>query len=252
MATLSRRAKSIIFILIGIGLLIGLFLPAFIHGAADDRQICQRLSTVADKQNADFAKREEDLSSRREKRDQDLANRIDQRDARIEANRTRFDNNLIDHLTKLNARATTTDQKAAVDDFSQAVHAAVSARRSAVDVARQTFRSGVKTAIADRRTTLDQELSDFQSSATAAIAKAQSDCSAGVDATTIKSDLRTAISAARSEFQQDKAGTEKIGPEVTALATQRRDTVEKARSEFKSAIDAAGTKLKDVLGVRAG
>lgn len=247
----SRRTRQIIFILVGLGLLLGLLLPAFIH-AASDSPACTRLASFSDKANAEFGNRETKLADARTKRDTDLANKIDKRDTKITDQRTKFDTNLDDQIVKLEKRATTAEQTAAVNEFEQTVRTAVATRRTAVDAARQTFRDGVQMAISDHRSAVDQEITDFKAKLDAAFTKAQSDCAAGVDPSTVRSDLRTAVRAAKDDLKLDRAGNSKVGPEVVKLVSDRRSAVEKARADFKTTVEAARVKLKDALGVRAG
>lgn len=247
----SRRFKQIIFTLIAIGLLAGLLLPAFMR-AADSSTACARLTNISERAESEFSKRESRLENVRQKRDAKLTDRIEQRDDKIQDQRTKFDDNLIEHITKLQKRATTTEQTAAVGEFADTVHEAIAIRRQAVDAARQAFRDGVKKAIADHRSAVDQEITEFKQKVDAAFTKAQADCAAGVEGSTVISDLRTAIKAAKDDLHQDRLGNQRVGPQVVKLVAERRTATEKARADFKATVLAARTKLKDALGVRAG
>ncbi len=252
MTTRSKRTKQIVFIILVLLFLIGLLLAPLLTHAADNSRVCARIDNFKTRSAAEMGRREQGLVANRAKRDEALTNRVEKRDQQIAEERAKFDANLEQHIAKLKKRATTTEQTNAVIDFANTTQDALAARRAGVDESRQIFRTGVKSAITTRRAEIDKALSDFQAAVSTAINKASADCAAGVDPSTIRSDLRTAITAARDSLKADRLSVDRVGPVVKELAATRRSAVNQAKDTFRSAVDSARAKLKEILGVRAG
>jgi hypothetical protein len=78
----------------------------------------------------------------------------------------------------------------------------------------------------------------------AAFDKAQTDCQNNVDPNTIRTNLRTALQAGRSQMQTGRQALPKVGGNIQPLIDARKQTVEKAMADFKAAMEQARTTLK--------
>jgi hypothetical protein len=214
----------------------------------DNRNFCSRFNTSTTKLTGDFDNRVNKFNA-------DQATDTQKRDdaektatAKIADLRAKADDLRQQHISKLESDAATDAQKQVVTDFQTAVSAAVTARRAAVDKARDDFKAGVAAAVAGRQTQIKQALAAYHSSVTAALTQAKSSCAAGVNPQTITQTLKTQLEAARTTLKSSLQGASKVGSQVKQLAATRNAAVQAANTAFKQAIQAAAAKLKAALG----
>lgn len=246
----SKTTKKVILVLVAIGLIVGLMLPALVSGQSS-RVACDRISQFNSRSSDQLSKRRDKLTQNREERLDKLEELQLKRADRIREHREKFDQSLAEHLERLSRRATNANQSAAVAEFEKTVKEAIATRRAAVDSAREKFIAGVKAAISARRTALSNASDAYRTTVNAAITKAIADCAAGVDASTVRSELQSAVRDAKEDFRQARSAAEKVGPSVSKLTSERREAVAQAKDEFRKTVEAARDKLRDVLGVRA-
>jgi hypothetical protein len=204
------------------------------------QNICQRISDMS-------TQMEQRLSQRKKTPENQFENwqeKAGQKDDELAKTRSAWDANRTAQFAKLEARATTDNQKQAVADFKVAVKSAIAARRAAVDTAIAAFREGVKSLIASRKEDVSSNFTAFSDEVKAAFDSAKSDCASGKDPATIRTNLRNAIQAAKAKFHSNKIETPKIGGNIQPLIDARRAAVQKAFSDFKSAMEKARTELK--------
>ncbi len=206
-------------------------------------QFCTNLSTRADgwatKIDAKTAKVD---INRNEQINKKAENRAD-RDARLDQHRDGWDNNRSARFAKLEAKATTDAQKAAVAEFKATVTAGITARRTAIDSAIAAFRSGVDALNTSNKTAIDLAITNFKTAYQAALTKATADCAAKVDPKTVKATFEASVKAASDTFKAAKDAIIKKSA-VEALAATRRTAVNKAISDFKVVLQAAQQKLQ--------
>ncbi|HQV64916.1 MAG TPA: hypothetical protein PKZ56_01665 [Candidatus Paceibacterota bacterium] len=179
---------------------------------------------------------------RNEQLNKKTQNRSD-RDTKIEQHRDGWDNNRGDRFEKLEAKATTDAQKAAVAEFKSTVTTAISTRRSAIDSAISTFRSGVDALNTSNKTAIDAAITNFKTAYQAALTKATADCAAGVDSKTVKATFESSIKAAHETFKATKESIVKKTA-IEALGATRKAAVTKAVEDFKTVLQAAQQKLQ--------
>ncbi|MEK9151151.1 MAG: hypothetical protein AAB547_00800 [Patescibacteria group bacterium] len=209
---------------------------------------CNRFTENAEKIASNLAERRGKFEDRRENRANTLETRRDGREAKLDGNRTEADERRSAMYARLEARATTDAQKAAVAEFKKTVEEAVDTRRDAVDAAIAEFRKGVDAAIAGRKDDMESAVSQFQSEVVAALGKAKSDCADGANPETVKTNFRNSLAAARTALQNDRKDADKVGEQVKKLAETRRIAVRKALDDFRSAVEAARVELKKAFG----
>lgn len=246
----SKTIKKVVLVLIAIGLVVGLLLPTLALGQS--KQVaCDKIGQFNSRSSDQFTKQRDKLTELRESRLSKLEDQRTARSERIATHRQKFDQSVTEHLERLRKRATNQAQTVAVTEFEKTIKDAMDTRRTAVDAARQKFLEGVKSAVASRRAALDVAAESYRTTVTAAVAKAVADCASGTDPSTVRSELQTSIRDAKEDFREARVNAEKVGPTVSMLTKERRDSVSNAKDEFRKTVEVARNKLKDVLGVRA-
>jgi hypothetical protein len=165
-------------------------------------------------------------------------------DAKVKETRDRLDAKRDAHVLKLNERASTPEQKTAVEAFVTALHNGIAARRVAIDAARETFRTGTEKIRNDRKMTVEKAFTTFTASVNAALDKAKKDCDAGVAPKTVRTQTVAALKSARTALQTTIKGLEKNKASIETLKTARNAAVKKAQDDFKAALEKAKTDLK--------
>lgn len=206
-------------------------------------QFCATL----DKRAVEVTAKVDDKQEKANIRQNDRANKKSadraQRDVNIQIRRDGWDAHRAERIEKLNIKAKTDVQKAAVVQFNTAMTTAITARKAAVDAAIVTFRTGVDSVTGTRNTTVDTAIATLKAARLAALEKAKTDCAAGIDAKIAKTTFETSMKAALDAFKTTQAGVIKRN-EVTVLSQARRAAIDKALADFKAAADAAQATLK--------
>ena len=196
-------------------------------------------------------KREEKRDDRLDTRIAKVGNHFQLRLTKLEDHRSDWDKNRIDRYTKMEARASTTAQIAAVATFKTNVDAAVKVRRAAVDSAVKTFQDGVNKLLAGRQTTVDAAFAKLKTDTSAAIAKAKEACANGTDPMTIRTTLATDLKVANDAFSASIKPSTTLESQVNALRVTRDAAVKAAIEAFNKVLDAELVKLKAAFGVSA-
>jgi len=211
-------------------------------------QFCARFTDatgdVSGQTSTKFTELQSDFNGRAGKVDDDF-NSVNQK---LATSRKSGDDRLQENFDKLNAKATTDDQKAAVATFEAAVKDAVTKRRAAVDAANTAFHTAVLGAVSARQNALKTAAAAYKSTVAAAIAAAKASCAAGTPAATVRATLAAKLAAAKSALETARQTADKVGPDLTAAKAARKAAVDKANADFKAAIQAALTALKAALG----
>jgi len=217
-------------------------------GATEAKRFCARVSALTSSVDKRLDGRLSKLSDAQGKRDKNIANRRTRRDERLKENRARWIGNRDAQFTKLEAHASTTEQKQAIEAFKMAITAAISTRHTAVDAAISAFRTGVDQAIAQRKTVVDAAIKTFEDSTKMALDKAKADCAAGSNPEVVRQTLMTSMKNARTKLQSDRKAVDTIGTNLTQLTATRKAAVDKAFADFKTAAEKARKDLKAALG----
>jgi hypothetical protein len=170
---------------------------------------------------------------------------------KIAGERKHNDDQLSANFGKLDAKAATDTQKAAVATFKASVTQAVTTRRTAVDAANKAFQQGVQASVTGRQAQLKTAAATYKTAVSAALANAKSSCAAGVAPATVRTNLQTALAKARTNLENARKNAEKVGSSLDALKATRKAAVEKANADFKTAMKGALDQLKATLGVKA-
>jgi len=205
---------------------------------------CSRISEISTGIDQKLGERGVKFEEKKTERIKKIADHRIEVDKRFAENRVKFDENRAEHYSKLEDKATTDSQKQAVAAFKAAVEAAIATRKATVDAAIPTFRQGVDAAIASRKSAADTAVNAFKNSVDAANTKAKTDCAGGIDPKTVRQNLQTGLKAARQKLTSDIKELDKIESTVQSLIAVRKDALNKALLDFKTAVEKAKNDLK--------
>lgn len=237
-------------------LVAALFIPqAFVSAAVTERPtatpgtaFCKNLGTLSANITARIPKRQSMRDQAVTKITTNSGNRIQLKNTKLDDNRTKRSQDLQSNFAKLEARASTTEQQAAVKTYEAAITAAVTARDSAVDAAVSAYQTGVNTALTSRQTELDSAFTTLTTATQSALTTASTACaSATANGQAIRTQLSADIKAANEAF---KAATKaKDSTSTTSGYKSTRDAaVKAAMTTFQTAVQQANAALKTAFG----
>lgn len=250
--------KNIAIHLLNLSVIAGLALPAAFSLAARapsatstdkgdlvaDTNYCSQITDKLAKIEADLARNIAKAQAQGDELNTQLqADRAAVR-AQLTAQRTAEDNQLDQNIHQLEAKAMSDAKRQALLVFREAVSAAISARRTALDTAVKAFRDGVDKARIARKDAIKKAFSTFQSSVTSALNKAKANCAARTAPKTIQANLHQALKAARDKFTADKRTLDKFQDTLKPLIANRKLALTKAQSDFQAAIKKARADFK--------
>lgn len=218
--------------------------PKTPKGLKAGANFCTNLVTKLEKQNQKLS---EQLAKYEVKKSEQLKkiteNRLNVDERRLGV-RSQVDTNRDNRFVKLEARASTTEQKAAVATFKSTLASITEARRQAVDTAVKTYRSSVDQSLVSRKTAVEAARATLKTSIDGLLAKAKADCAANVDAQTVRTTTNEGIKAARELFSTTVKGLDKVKDTASVSSEARKTAIAKAQADFKTAYDKAIVDLK--------
>jgi hypothetical protein len=217
---------------------------------AQDRY-CERVTQLADQYDSRVSNKVETAQNRWNERYQKMTENRQEREATLKEDRAKRDANREQFYSKLGDKALTDDQKQALADFQLAIENAVKIRRSAVDASVDSFRSQVDSLVIARKTEREQAMNEFQTEMKAAFASAESACNSGTDVVTVRSDLKTNLQGAKTKLQSRVQSMERLGEQVSSLASQKKTEIQNAVTIFKASVKTAQDNLAKALGETA-
>jgi hypothetical protein len=176
--------------------------------------------------------------------------RIAERREKINENltqvREKWDENYEERFALISERASTEEQKTAVEEFQTTIRDALLARRTTVDEAMKAFREGVDVIVSEKETENESLKAELKAKTEEAFNQAKADCEAGVEP-------RIAMAKLMESFRNTKTSSLRtgdssgIGDEIKNLSQTRNEAVKMAQEKFKATLDEAVLKLKGVL-----
>ncbi len=206
--------------------------------------VCERVAQFSEDFNQKVSTQENNIKTRQQERLTNWSDKTSEADAKLDKLRSNWEINRDEQFAKLDAAATSDEQKKAVNAFEVATKAAITTRQVAVDIAIKTFREGVKNAIATRQGQVDDIVSTSSSNREMALAKVKADCEAGKDVVTVQADFQNGVKGLRTKIQNDHQNVAKVSSTVQALIQTRRTAVEKAMNDFKATMEQSRVALK--------
>jgi hypothetical protein len=209
---------------------------------------CSNFADHAAKIASNMEERRNAFEDRKTNRAGTVDENRDNRDGKLEDKRSDADERRSEMYAKLEGKADTDAEKAAVDVFKQTIEKAVDVRRDAVNTAIADFRTGVDAAVATRKDDVQAMADAFTKAVNTAVEKAKSDCASGATPATVRTHFQSALKAARENLQADRTASEKLKTQIQVLADARKVSIEKAMSSFKATLELAKGELKQVFG----
>jgi hypothetical protein len=206
--------------------------------------ICLRIDEISSKTKENVSQKEEGINARIQNKLQEMDQNREKRDNELAEFRTNADEWRDKNYQLLEGKATTDEQKQAVEKFKTAVETAVKIRRESIDTAIDNFRDGVDKARTDHKSSLEGAMNSYQNAVQTAFEKAKNDCENGVDEKTVRTTLRTSLESSKGQLREDKAGVTKFRDTMKVLIDAKKTAFEKAISDFKTAMKAATGDLK--------
>jgi hypothetical protein len=207
--------------------------------------VCGRISQIEARVKETRANRFSKVTARWSERAKNLEEKIQEQDKKMEGRRAKWETYRNEAFAKLEEKAKTDEQKAAVTVCQTAVKEAVATRQAAVDTARNRYREAVAQRIQERESEIKKAYEDFNTAADAAFSKAKANCKDGDSVlVTLKEDL----AKARATFRTQIENTERVRGNVDDLKATRKTAIDKAIADFKTSMEKAREELKKVLG----
>lgn len=204
---------------------------------------------TAERQN-DFTERQNDFTARKTERLEERKVSRAENDEELASKRTAASERRAKMYQNLMNKATTDEQKEAVETFKTTVEKAVKEREAAIDAAKLAFRNGIDAARTSRKTDGTDALAAFKATMQSALSEAKSDCEAGQDQGTVRSEYLATLAEARKTLQEARKENG-IGDTVSELAKTRAAAVKEALTTYKNTLEAAFQALREVLGNEA-
>ena len=220
------------------------------HEAVKTEKACMRLSASADKLTTRMTVRQEKLQGWQEDQTEKVAQRKEARTAQLIDKRAKADARRAQHYADLVALADTSEKKAALAAYGDAVDAAVKVRRGVIDENLSLFWGRSKEIIIEEKETYVQQYGIYAQNVDTAIADAETACAAnGADAKAISKELRTQLKAGQEESRTTNKEVKDVRGKIGEELRVRRQAINEATKEFKEQVRVARRELVEVFGV---
>jgi hypothetical protein len=173
-----------------------------------------------------------------------FAERRDDRDAKLNDRREKQDEMRSEWYMKLEAKATTDEQRAALEKFKKASEQAVIAKRKAINDTIANFREAIDRAIASKKQTAFSSAESFQSTVRTAFEKAKTSCESGVEPQIVRDALKASVKDAHADLEEKRRSFERVGDTVSELAKTKNAALKKAQDDFRVSMERARDTLK--------
>ncbi len=167
--------------------------------------------------------------------------------AKVEMQRTENETKRKEHLAELVRRASTTEQKRAVEKFATILTDAVTTRDKAIDSLLSVHRNEMNMLEFSRMREKDKAFAVLAAAIEDAKEQAKKDCVNNIDGDTVRNNLKSSIEKSQRIFKAQIASIEKINtinPNDTQL---KKDSITKIENEFKANMENARMSLKSAL-----
>lgn len=211
---------------------------------------CERLDTVSGKLISNLNQKKSEASDKRADKKDGSKERRQQAVSNLAKQRGEWDAKRAKSFDELRSKATTDEQKTAVEAYITSISSAITTRRASYDSAQASFRSGVDALLAQQRAQGNTATNTLQTQIDTAVAKAKASCQAGTPIDQVLATLKTDIKSAQETFRQSRKATD-INPQLTALKKIRKNAFQSATDAYKQASETARTDLKTAFAEQA-
>jgi hypothetical protein len=247
-----KNSTKVLFValLLGLSLPVASFATTTPEEAKGERiktagaNICTNLVSKLENQNKKLSDQLGKFEIRKDEQSKKISeNRLNVDEKRLGV-RAKVDENRDNRFSKLEGRASTTEQKAAVTAFRTTLKTITENRRLAVDNAVKAYRSSVDQTLSTKKTAVQAAQTTLRTSIDSILAKAKTDCSANVSNQTIRKTVNDGIKMARQKFAETVKTLDKRAEVLKTATEARKAAVDKAEKDFKTAYDKALADLK--------
>ena len=210
-------------------------------------RVCEHFDDVIERVTARIERAEDRFDERHGNRESHWEAKFNDRDEKLNELRMEQDARREEWYAKLDDRAGTDEQKAAVAAFQETVEEATEDRREAVDAARDTFRDGIEALSDGREDDFTALAAAYQSAVDAAVDEAESACEDEDDVLTIRENFRAALKAAHDAMVAGRQEANDLNEEVSQLAGVRNESIRVAVEAFKDTLDDAKDTLREAF-----
>jgi hypothetical protein len=212
--------------------------------ASTGKNFCNRFNDIDNKLNTEETTRIGKVESEHTKAEQEVTKNRGDRTTKLAELRAKWDAQRKERYAKLEAKATTDAQKAAVTAFEATVDQAVATRRAAVDAAIATYQTQIDAARSTRNDQIKVAMTTFKAAVKAAQDQAKASCSAGTDPATVRQTFTAALDSARANLKTAIANADKVKTDIQPLTDARNAAVKAANDAFHTTVQAAAVTLK--------
>jgi len=214
--------------------------------------VCSRLGEFSANREARWNEMDKKLENKRQEKNQEMEKRRLEAEQKMEQKRLDLDAKRLDGYEKLSTIATTDEQKQAVEQFKEAVEAAVVTRRAAVELANSTHHAQMEQLMSEHKNTVEAHNNSFREEVQNAEGALKEKCNAGdVDFAQMRSQLQAQIKEARDRYKQSKNEVAPVGDSIKEINDAHKDAIQKAVLDFKTALADAKLLLKSAFPVAA-
>jgi hypothetical protein len=244
------------------GLMLGaaMLAPVLVHAQNDNalsandkikKNICTLYSNKFSKATGKIADNQIKLDSMRAEQLSKLGKNQADYDQKLSNIRITADQKRATQIVKMIGKASTSEQKAAVETFNAAITKALADRRSTVDSATTAYRTALDKVLTDRKTSINQATATYKAAVEAAYAKASSSCQSAVDKKTITKTLNADLKAAKDKFNSDRQSVDKFRSLIAPLLKTRQQAINNAVKAYNKAVEDARVALKAAFPIKA-
>lgn len=208
---------------------------------------CSAFADTKSKLETKVAEKETAVATYLDTLPEELENGRNERDAKLEEVRSEADQLRGEGYARLMDRADGDNEEDAVEDYQERVEEAVDDRREVINGAIIEFRSGTDALIAKRKSAMQSARDTFRTSVTAALAKFETDCTNGVATSIILSNFKTSLENARTKLASDRKAAESMRGEMEKLIAKRKASIATAVKSFQAELAAANAELRQAF-----
>lgn len=208
---------------------------------------CSVLADTKAKLETKVAEKEAAVTTYLDTLPEELENERNGRDAKLEEARSEADQLRSEGYARLMDRADGDNEEEAVEDYQKRVEEAVDDRRDRIDAAIVEFRTGTDALIVKRKSAMQSARDAFKTSVATALAKLETDCTNGVPTATILSSFKASLENAQAKLASDKKAALSMQGEMKKLADTRKASVEAAVKAFQAELALANAELKQAF-----
>lgn len=215
-----------------------------------DAKQCQTITIFAGKIQTQQSKRLSNIQSKLDQLSEKISDLQSERKNKLTELRAKWDARRQENFAKLRAKATTSEQKQAIEEYIDTISKAITTRRTANDAAFTIFRSDLAAIKSQINQIVDIIIKTNSSEIQTAIIQAKkATCLNEQDSTNTKKTLEAALKSSRQSVAQSRQNDKDSRSILIKAAVDKRKTAVKANNEaFKTTAQEARQKLLTSFG----